>query len=120
MMRRRARSGQASFSGVAFLFGLVAMVVGAFLVGNTLAMTVGERTREIGLLRAAGTTSRQVLGLFLRQGLALGIAGSVLGVVAASCWRRHDRLPGLDPRRAVVGLPIRRSGCCWRSRSAWA
>ena len=77
-----ARGGQASFSSVAFLFGLVAMVVGAFLVGNTLAMTVGERTREFGLLRAAGTTSRQVLGLVLRQGLALGVVGSLLGVVA--------------------------------------
>jgi len=78
---QRLASAQASFGSVAFLFGLVAMVVGAFLVGNTLAMTVGERTRDFGLLRAAGTTSRQVLGLVLRQGLALGIAGGVLGVM---------------------------------------
>ena len=45
---------QAGFAGIAFLFGLVALVVGAFLVANTLAMTLAERTREIGLLRAAG------------------------------------------------------------------
>src|SRR5918997_66203 len=78
---RRFASAQASFGSVAFLFGLVAMVVGAFLVGNTLAMSVGERTRELGLLRAAGTTSRQVRGLVLRQGLALGVVGSALGVL---------------------------------------
>jgi putative ABC transport system permease protein len=72
---------QAGFAGLAFLFGLVALVVGAFLVANTLAMTLSERTREVGLLRAAGTTSRQVLGLFLRQGLALGVLGGVVGVL---------------------------------------
>ena len=76
----RLGSAQAAFTGVAFLFGLVALVVGAFLVGNTLAMTVGERTRELGLLRAAGTTSRQVLGIVLRQAFALGVAGSAAGL----------------------------------------
>jgi putative ABC transport system permease protein len=78
----RLTSAQTAFVGVALLFGLVALVVGAFLVGNTLAMTVGERTRELGLLRAAGTTSRQVLGIVLRQALALGVVGSLIGVVA--------------------------------------
>ena len=97
---QRLASAQVSFGAVAFLFGLVAMVVGAFLVGNTLAMTVGERTREYGLLRAAGTTSRQVLGLVLRQGAALGIAGSGLGIAAGDRpGSGHDRLPVLDPRR---------------------
>ncbi len=63
-------------------FGLVALVVGTFLVANTLAMMLGERTREMGLLRAAGTTSRQVLGLVLRQGRRSGIIGSAIGIVA--------------------------------------
>ena len=77
----RLTSAQTAFVGVALLFGLVALVVGAFLVGNTLAMTVGERTRELGLLRAAGTTSRQVLGIVLRQAVALGVIGSLIGVI---------------------------------------
>jgi putative ABC transport system permease protein len=73
----RAQSG---FAGIAFLLGLVALGAGAFLVANTLAMTLSERTREIGLLRAAGTTGRQVRGLVVRQGLAIGLAGSLLGL----------------------------------------
>ena len=77
----RMASAQEAFVGVAFLFGLVALTVGAFLVGNTMAMTVGERTREYGLLRAAGTTSRQVLGIVLRQALAIGAIGGLLGVI---------------------------------------
>jgi putative ABC transport system permease protein len=78
---RQLGRAQAGFAGLAFLFGIVALAVGAFLVANTLAMTLTERTREIGLLRAAGTTSRQVLGIFLRQGVVLAVAGGVVGVV---------------------------------------
>jgi putative ABC transport system permease protein len=103
----RLASAQASFGNVAFLFGLVAMVVGAFLVGNTLAMTVGERVRELGLLRAAGTTQDQVLGIVLRQGLVLGLAGSILGILGGIvlAW---GMIGFLSSTRAalVVGLPL--------------
>ena len=78
----RFDSARREVVGVAILFGLVAVVVAAFLVGNTLAMTVGERQRELGLLRAVGATSRQVLGIVVRQALILGAAGSAIGVVA--------------------------------------
>ncbi|HET6746134.1 MAG TPA: FtsX-like permease family protein [Candidatus Limnocylindria bacterium] len=104
---RQLGRAQAGFSGLAFLFGLVALAVGAFLVANTLAMTLAERTREIGLLRAAGTTSRQVLGLFLRQGIALAVIGAVggvvLGVVLASLM-----IAFLQSSRALLigGLPF--------------
>lgn len=77
----RFASEAEQFVGIALLVGLVSLVVGAFLVGNTMAMTVGERTRELGLLRAAGTTSRQVRDIVLRQGAVLGVAGSALGIV---------------------------------------
>ena len=59
----------------------MALAVGSFLVANTLAMTLSERTREIGLLRAAGMTQRQVLNLFLRQGVAVAVIGSGIGVL---------------------------------------
>jgi putative ABC transport system permease protein len=73
---------QAAFGGIAFLFSLVAVSVGAFLVANTLSMTVSERLREIGLLRAAGTTSRQVLGILLRQGAVIAVVGGIVGALA--------------------------------------
>ncbi|MGH2357638.1 MAG: ABC transporter permease, partial [Candidatus Limnocylindria bacterium] len=100
-------SAQASFSAVAFLFGLVALVVGGFGAGNTLAMTVRERTREIGLLRAAGATARQVRGLFLRQGLALGLAGSAVGL-AMGVAVAIGMIAFLGSTRAVLveGLPL--------------
>jgi putative ABC transport system permease protein len=98
---------QRGFVGVALLFGAVALVVGAFLVGNALAMTVGERTRELGLLRAAGTTSRQVLGIVARQAVALGVIGSALGVLMGIVLA-GAMIGFLSATRAVlvVGLPL--------------
>lgn len=100
----RAQNG---FAGIAFLFGLVALAVGGFLVANTMVMTLSERTREVGLLRAAGTTARQVLGIFGRQALALGLAGSVLGVVLGIALAA-GMIGFLRATRAVLidGLPL--------------
>ncbi|HEX6139463.1 MAG TPA: FtsX-like permease family protein, partial [Candidatus Limnocylindria bacterium] len=104
---RQLGRAQAAFAGIAFLFGLVALAVGAFLVANTLAMSLAERTREIGLLRAAGTTSRQVLGIFLRQGAALAIAGGLIGVVLGMV-AAELMIAFLSSTRAVLvtGLPF--------------
>ncbi len=98
---------QAGFAGIAFLFALVALAVGAFLVANAQAMTIGERTREIGLLRAAGATRGQVLALFLRQGLTIGLIGSALGV-AGGIAIAALMIGILRSTRAVLvaGLPL--------------
>jgi putative ABC transport system permease protein len=44
-------------------------------------MTIVERTREIGMLRAVGMTRRQIVGLVLLEAFILGVAGSILGVI---------------------------------------
>ncbi len=64
------------------MFSAIALFVGAFLVYNAFSMTVVERTREIGMLRALGMTRRQVLGQILTEAGMVGVAGSLLGVVA--------------------------------------
>jgi putative ABC transport system permease protein len=98
---RQLGRAQAGFAGLAFLFGLVALAVGAFGVANTLAMTLAERQRDIGLLRAAGTTSRQVLGLFLRQGLVLAVIGGLLGA-AAGVVLANAMIAFLESTRALL------------------
>ncbi len=65
--------------GMGFI-GTLALVVGGFLIYNTFAMTVAERTRELGLLRALGTGRRQIVGLVLAEATLLGLIGSGLGV----------------------------------------
>ncbi|MBQ0829498.1 ABC transporter permease [Streptomyces tagetis] len=63
------------FAGIAFL-------VGIFLIVNTFSMLVAQRTREIGLMRAIGSSRRQVNRSVLTEALLLGVVGSVLGVAA--------------------------------------
>jgi putative ABC transport system permease protein len=63
------------FAGIAFL-------VGIFLIINTFSMLVAQRTREIGLMRAIGSSRKQVNRSVLAEALLLGVVGSVLGVAA--------------------------------------
>ncbi|VAW37285.1 ABC transporter, fused permease protein, partial [hydrothermal vent metagenome] len=63
-------------------FSVVSLFVGSFLIYNAFAMTVVERTREIGMLRAVGATQRQIIKIVLTEALLLGVVGSVAGVGA--------------------------------------
>jgi putative ABC transport system permease protein len=63
------------FAGIAFL-------VGIFLIINTFSMLVAQRTREIGLMRAIGSSRKQVNRSVLVEATLLGVFGSVLGVGA--------------------------------------
>lgn len=65
--------------GLSF-FSIVALFVGAFLIYNAFSMTVLERTRELGLLRALGMTRAQILSLVISEAVVLGILGSIVGV----------------------------------------
>ncbi len=58
---------------------LLALLVGVFLIYNSVGFTVLQRRELIGILRALGVTRRQVFGLLLTEGLALGLAGVTLG-----------------------------------------
>ncbi|MEW1721398.1 FtsX-like permease family protein [Streptomyces sp. NPDC093109] len=63
------------FAGIAFL-------VGIFLIVNTFSMLVAQRTREIGLMRALGSSREQVNRSVLLEAVLLGVVGSVAGVAA--------------------------------------
>ena len=58
----------------------VALVVCAFIVFNTLFMTVNERTYEIGVMRAVGTSRSQIFTIFLAEGLLIGTIGTIAGL----------------------------------------
>ncbi|MYM41851.1 ABC transporter permease [Duganella qianjiadongensis] len=64
--------------------GIIVLVIVLFAVGNTLAMAVMERTREIGTLRAMGATPAEVTRVFTLEGMSLGAAGAVSGMLLAA------------------------------------
>jgi putative ABC transport system permease protein len=59
----------------------ISLVVGAFLIYNTISVSVVRRRAEIGVLRALGAGRRWILWLFLGEALLFGLAGSLAGIV---------------------------------------
>lgn len=80
----------------AFIFVLIGGIV-LFTVGNTMNTAVVERTVEIGTLRAIGLRQQGVRRLFMVEGLMLGLAGAVLGLLMSM----------------VLGALVNRSGLTW-------
>lgn len=66
--------------GVMNIFSVVILIISGIGVLNLLLMAVYERTREIGVLGALGFRPRQISGLFILEGIILGMVGVALGV----------------------------------------
>jgi len=69
------------FTGFVTGVALVSLLVGALGIANVMLVSVTERTREIGIMKAVGAQDRDVLQLFLTEAVLLGGVGSVIGVV---------------------------------------
>jgi putative ABC transport system permease protein len=61
--------------------GAISLLVGMYFVYNTLSISVLRRRADIGVVRALGASRRSVFAVFLAEGLALGAAGSALGLL---------------------------------------
>lgn len=73
----------AGITGVLNAFAVVALIAAAFGIVNTLLMSVQERTREIGLMKAMGMSSARIFALFSLEAVTIGVIGSLIGVGAA-------------------------------------
>ncbi|WIM72904.1 ABC transporter permease [Corynebacterium suedekumii] len=62
-------------------FGLIALLVGTFIISNTFSMIVAQRTSEFALLRALGMSRRQLSGSVLAEAILLGAIGSAVGIL---------------------------------------
>ncbi len=87
------RSQSLSSALIRFFVGLSV----AFGIASVLAVSVVQRTREIGILRSMGATRARILAVFLYEGAAVGFAGSALGAAAGSAmvWAFNTYGPGL-------------------------
>ncbi len=87
------RSQSLSTAMISFFVGLSV----AFGIASVLSISVVQRTREIGILRAMGTRREQMLRVFLIQGAVLGLGGSAVGALAGYglVWIFNTAGPGL-------------------------
>ena len=109
-----------SFLSTALLvFALISLFVGAFTIFNTFSITVGQRTRELALLRIVGASRRQVFRSVLGEAALVGLAASVvglgLGVLAAAGLKALLKAFGItlppaplvfEARTAVVAIAV--------------
>jgi putative ABC transport system permease protein len=73
------KSGGAIFTAITTAAALLALVIGGLSVVNTMFMAVAERVREIGLKKAVGATTFNVMSEFLLEATFIGLVGGVLG-----------------------------------------
>jgi len=73
-------SSVAIFNSIIIGIGLVSLIVGGLSVINTMAMSVAERTREIGIKRAIGARRRRIVRELMAEAGLIGAIGGVLGV----------------------------------------
>jgi putative ABC transport system permease protein len=103
----------AFFNTFLLIFAVVALLVGAFMIFNTFSITVAQRTRENGLMRALGASRRQVLGQVLAEAVVVGIIASVIGLAAGVAVAF-----GLKAMLAALGFGIPASGIVFTPRTA--
>ena len=97
------------------IFAVVALVVGAYIILNTFAITVAQRTRENGLLRALGASRRQVLASVLIEALAVGVIAALLGLAAGVAVAA-----GLKALLSAFGLSLPGGGLVLNARTVVA
>jgi len=70
------------------LLSYVSLVVGAFLIYNTISVSVVRRRSEIGIVRALGASCGTILSAFVGEAACFGIAGAMIALLSAGSWRR--------------------------------
>jgi putative ABC transport system permease protein len=93
-------------------FGAVAIFVGAFIIFNTLSITVAQRTREFALLRTLGASRRQVLRSVVLEAAVIGLLASVVGILAGIGLAK-----GLNALFTAIGADLPKTGTVIKART---
>jgi putative ABC transport system permease protein len=91
---------------------ILALAIGAIIVANTMMLTVFQRLREFGVLRAVGWSGGRIIGLVLAEALLVSLAGAVLGVGISF---GATALLQLAPALAGILHPQWTPGIFWRA-----
>lgn len=88
--------------------GGVALLVAAFGVANTMTMSILERTKEIGLMKAIGATDQDVLSIFLIEASLVGMTGGTVGVILSLFLQRviNRAIENIPTENGIPFLPV--------------
>ena len=90
---------------VMFFILLFIVIVAAFGIMNTLITVTVQKTREIGILKALGARTGQIIGVFVGQGIVVGIFGTLIGL-ATGIWLVQYRNQVSQWLSGVMGVEI--------------
>ena len=93
-------------------FGGVALFVGAFVIFNTLSITVAQRTREFATLRTLGGSRKQVLGSVVIEGFVIGLLASTVGLFLGLAVGK-----GMNLLFVAMGVDLPQAGTVFATRT---
>jgi putative ABC transport system permease protein len=99
--------------GFLLAFAGVALFVGAFVIANSLSITIAQRTREFATLRTLGASRRQVLRSIIVEALVVGLTASVIGLFLGLLLAK-----GLFWLFDAVGFTLPNTGLLFETRTA--
>lgn len=78
---RQVKQPLAIFTSIIYAVALISLLVGGLSVVNTMTMSVAERTREIGVRKAIGASSGQIMAQFIAESAVIGLIGGLAGLL---------------------------------------
>ncbi len=96
----------ATLTNIILALLLLAVVIGAIGIVNTLALSVIERTREIGLLRAVGTSRRQLRRMIRLEAVVISVFGALLGLALGLAFGAALRRSLASDGFTVLSVPV--------------
>jgi putative ABC transport system permease protein len=109
---KQISSGIGTVRTFLLVFGGIALFVGAFVIFNTISITVAQRARELATLRTLGASRRQVLGSVVLETLVIGVLASAIGMLAGLGIAK-----GLDALFAALGADLPKAGTVLAGRT---
>ena len=98
--------------GILLGFGGISIFVGAFIIFNTLSITVAQRIRELAMLRTVGASRRQVMRAVVGEAAVMGILGTLVGIVFGLAIAK-----GLQAVMAAAGLDLPKVGTVFQAHT---
>ncbi len=85
-LRKQIEESLVIFSLITISAAVLAAIIGGLSVMNTMLMSVSERTKEFGLMKALGAETKDILFMTMGEAALMGIIGGVLGIIAGATF----------------------------------